>query len=179
MSGEAAPVVFACGSTTYPGPYEREVRRLTLEGNIVLEVGLLAGVFAGEAQGDAPGESGGEPLTDEQRRVLDKLHLRKVDVAEEVRVVNRAGDLDEAARRGILRALATGVPLSFTDEPHPTYVACVRPGCHAEDVFGCGGHAAVRQALRAGWKSVPSVGWLCPDCGEHDPRARPAGKGDL
>lgn len=168
----AAPVVFLCGSTRYPTPYEREERRLTLAGHLVLRVGPLS---PGGAAEDGPRS---ETVSKAQGRTLLQLHLLKVDLADEVRVVNPSGDLDEAARRGILRAVAAGKPLSFTDDPRPTLVRCIGTGCDARDVFGCGGVAAVGAALRAGWRSVPSVGWLCPSCAETDPGSRPGRKGD-
>lgn len=62
----------------------------------------------------APGEPGGS-VTDEQKVALDVLHLRKIDLADRVLVVNPGGYVGESTRREIAYARATGKPVSFTD----------------------------------------------------------------
>ncbi len=62
----------------------------------------------------APGEAG-EPVTDEQKTALAALHLRKIDLADRVLVVNPGGYIGESSRREIAYAHATGKPISFTD----------------------------------------------------------------
>ena len=73
-------------------------RELTLAGVIVV----------------APGEPD-EMVTDEQKTALDALHLRKIDLADRVLVVNPGGYVGESTRREIAYADATGTPVSFTD----------------------------------------------------------------
>ncbi|WP_437003897.1 hypothetical protein [Streptomyces sp. enrichment culture] len=63
----------------------------------------------------APGEADG-PVTDEQKAALDALHLRKIDLADRVLVVNPGGYVGESTSREIDYAHATGKPVSFT---HP------------------------------------------------------------
>jgi hypothetical protein len=62
----------------------------------------------------APGEAA-ESVTDEQKAALDALHLRKIDLADRVLVVNPGGYIGESTRREIAYADATGKPISFTD----------------------------------------------------------------
>ena len=62
----------------------------------------------------APGEADGV-ITDEQKTALDALHLRKIDLADRVLVVNPGGYLGESTSREIASAHATGKPVSFTD----------------------------------------------------------------
>ncbi|WP_245156018.1 hypothetical protein [Nocardioides sp. 503] len=62
----------------------------------------------------APGEAGG-PVTDEQKAILDSLHLHKIDLADRVLVVNPGGYVGESTGREIAHARATGKPVSFTD----------------------------------------------------------------
>ncbi len=62
----------------------------------------------------APDEAG-ELITDEQKAVLDALHLRKIDLADRVLVVNPGGYIGESTRREIAYARAGGKPVSFTD----------------------------------------------------------------
>ena len=62
----------------------------------------------------APGEADG-PVTDEQKTALDALHLRRIDLADRVLVVNPGGYIGESTSREIAYARATGKPISFTD----------------------------------------------------------------
>jgi hypothetical protein len=56
-----------------------------------------------------------ELITDEQKAALDALHLRKIDLADRVLVVNPGGYIGESTSREIAYAHATGKPISFTD----------------------------------------------------------------
>nr|WP_203644049.1 hypothetical protein [Streptomyces sp. SID14478] len=75
-------------------------RELTLAGVIVL----------------APGEAD-ESITNEQKTALGALHLRKIDLADRVLVVNPGGYIGESTSREIAYARAAGKPISFTDAP--------------------------------------------------------------
>lgn len=63
----------------------------------------------------APSEADESP-TPEQKALLDALHLRKIDLADRVLVVNPGGYVGESTRREIDYARAAGKPVSFT---HP------------------------------------------------------------
>ena len=54
-------------------------------------------------------------ITAEQKTSLDALHLRKIDLADRVLVVNPGGYVGESTAREIAYARATGKPVSFTD----------------------------------------------------------------
>ncbi len=71
-------------------------RSLTLAGVIVL----------------MPSEIDG-PITDEQKAALGELHLRKIDVADRVVVVNRGEHFGESTTREIAYANAAGKPVTF------------------------------------------------------------------
>lgn len=62
----------------------------------------------------APGEAD-EGISDEQKTVLDALHLCKIDLADRVLVVNPGGYVGESTSREIAYAHATGKPVSFTN----------------------------------------------------------------
>ncbi|MEK4241510.1 hypothetical protein NYE39_05840 [Janibacter sp. FSL W8-0316] len=47
--------------------------------------------------------------------MLDALHLRKIDLADRVLVVNPGGYIGESTRSEIAYAHATDTPVSFTD----------------------------------------------------------------
>ncbi|MBD0734279.1 hypothetical protein [Streptomyces sp. CBMA29] len=91
-------IVCVCGSTRFVDEMRAANRDLTFAGVIVV----------------APGEAD-ELITSEQKTALDALHLRKIDLADRVLVVNPGGYVGESTRREIAYAHATGKPISFTD----------------------------------------------------------------
>ncbi|WP_285663539.1 hypothetical protein [Actinorhabdospora filicis] len=99
---ERPEIVCVCGSIRFAEQMRAANRDLTFAGIIVL----------------APGEAGeaGEPITGEQKAALDALHLRKIDLADRVLVVNPGGYIGESTSREIAYAQAAGKPVSFT---HP------------------------------------------------------------
>ncbi|MGW7683417.1 hypothetical protein ACWGID_21960 [Kribbella sp. NPDC054772] len=78
-------------------------RELTFAGVIV----VAPGVF--------PRAGDQELITDEQKAALGALHLRKIDLADRVLVVNPGGYIGESTSREIAYARATGKPVSFTE----------------------------------------------------------------
>lgn len=62
----------------------------------------------------APGEADGT-ISDDQKTVLDALHLRKIDLADRILVVNPGGYIGESTSREIDYARAIGKPVAFTD----------------------------------------------------------------
>jgi len=91
-------IVCICGSARFVDEMRVANRELTLAGVIVV----------------APGEAGGL-VTHEQKAALDALHLRKIDLADRVLVVNPGGYIGESTSREIAYAHALGKPVSFTD----------------------------------------------------------------
>ncbi|MFD7532290.1 hypothetical protein ACFV8E_32625 [Streptomyces sp. NPDC059849] len=91
-------IVCICGSTQFVDEMRAVNRDLTFAGVIVL----------------APGEAD-ELITDKQKTALDALHLRKIDLADRVLVVNPGGYIGESTSREIDYAHAIGKPISFTD----------------------------------------------------------------
>lgn len=61
----------------------------------------------------APCEAG-HSVTEEQKRILDDLHLRKIDLADRIVVVNPEGYIGESTRREIAYAQAAGKEVAFT-----------------------------------------------------------------
>lgn len=90
-------IVCICGSARFAEEMRDANRDLTFAGVIVV----------------APGEAD-EAISVEQKALLDALHLRKIDLADRVLVVNSRGYIGESTRREIAYARATGKPVSFT-----------------------------------------------------------------
>lgn len=96
-------IVCICGSTRFVDHVHAANRDLTFAGSIVLAPGVF--VHADEQAA----------VTAEQKAALDELHLRKIDLADRVLVVNPGGYVGESTSREIAHARATGKPVSFTD----------------------------------------------------------------
>lgn len=92
-------VVCICGSARFVEEMRAANRELTFSGAIVL----------------APGEADGA-VSNEQKAALDALHLRKIDLADRILVVNPGGYVGESTNREIAYARSRGKPVSFT---HP------------------------------------------------------------
>ncbi|GAA0953518.1 hypothetical protein GCM10009554_57990 [Kribbella koreensis] len=96
-------IVCICGSIRFADEMQAANRALTIAGAIVLAPAV-------SARPD-------DPLTPEQKTALGALHLRKIDLADRVLVVNPGGYLGESTTREIAHARTTGKPISFTDPP--------------------------------------------------------------
>lgn len=92
-------IVCICGSSRFVDALREANRELTLRGVIVL----------------ASGEMNGR-VSEEQKAVLDALHLRKIALADRVIVVNPDGFVGESTSGEIAYARSAGKPVSFT---HP------------------------------------------------------------
>jgi predicted phosphodiesterase len=90
-------IVCLCGSLRFSTEFAAERTRLTLD---------LAIVLAPEAT-DAP------VLDPSLVRALGELHLRRIDLADEVRIVNPGSYIGEATRREIAYANALGKPVTY------------------------------------------------------------------
>ncbi|MGJ0390258.1 hypothetical protein [Microbacterium sp. CGR1] len=88
-------IVCICGSMRFVEEMRVVSRELTLAGVIVL----------------MPAEVGA-PITTEQKAALGVLHLRKIDLADRVVVVNQGEHFGESTTREIDYARAAGKPVS-------------------------------------------------------------------
>ncbi len=87
------PIICLCGSTRFAKEFMAVQFQETLKGKIVLTVGC----FPRKPDGSWDRMI----VTDEQKIKLDELHLRKIDLAEEVYVINVNGYIGESTRSEI------------------------------------------------------------------------------
>lgn len=106
---EPPRVVCLCGSTRFIEQFFRSGWAETLEGRIVLSVGVCL-----DHPGDEEGGHVGEALG--VNDMLDELHFRKIDLADDVLVLNLDGYIGKSTQREIAYAMATGKPVRFLDE---------------------------------------------------------------
>jgi len=101
-------VVCLCGSTRFKDAFDEANYRETMMGRIVLSVGFFM-----HASGNKHGEDIG--ATPEQKIALDELHKRKIDLADEVLVLNINGYIGESTRSEIEYAEAHKKPLRYLE----------------------------------------------------------------
>lgn len=96
-------VVTLCGSTKFKEQFIKAQKRLTLEGYIVISVGLF-------------GHSGDmEVWTEGTKTMLDDMHMRKIDMADEIFVINVGGYIGESTRREIDYAASKGMTIRYLE----------------------------------------------------------------
>lgn len=109
--GPVPKIVCLCGSTRFYEEFMRANYELTMAGHIVLSVGFYHHV-ASEVHGQGVGVE-----TDEQKIELDELHRRKIDLADEILVLNVGGYIGESTRSEIEYARLHGKPVQYFEEP--------------------------------------------------------------
>lgn len=95
-------VVCLCGSTRFWREYQEAQRSETLAGRIVLTVGFFVHAPEGEAEGEQVN------IPSQVKARLDQLHLRKIDLSDEILVLNRNNYVGESTRNEIQYAEKTG-----------------------------------------------------------------------
>lgn len=97
-------IITLCGSTRFKDEFMETQKRLTLEGNIVISVGLF-------------GHSGDDEVwTEGTKEMLDDMHKRKIDMADEIFVINVGGYIGSSTKSEIAYAEATGKTVRYLEE---------------------------------------------------------------
>ena len=103
-------VITLCGSTRFKDAFIETQKRLTLEGNIVISVGLF-----GHSGDNEVWDSMGECTLTKTKEMLDDMHKRKIDMADEIFVINVGGYIGSSTRSEIDYAVATGKPVHYLE----------------------------------------------------------------
>lgn len=121
---EKRKVVCLCGSTKFNEAYERANFDETLAGNIVLTIGVdMKSAFTElHFAGKSEAELG------EIKSSLDTLHFAKIDLADEILVLNVGGYIGESTRKEIKYAHEHDKSVRYLAEPEKIYVYKVVDG---------------------------------------------------
>lgn len=172
-------IVCLCGSTRFKAAFVDWNARLTERGYIVLSVGLC-----GQSQNVNP-----EP---ELKKRLDELHLRKIDVADEVFVMDVGGYVGESTVAEVKYATELGKPVRLLSQEQPDYKlpgeeaqASLRQQIEISENDDLRSMARVRDRRESTLELLRRVEWLpadpsfeirndevmtCPICLGHQPR---------
>ncbi len=97
------PIITLCGSTRFKDDFMRVQKELTLQGYIVISVGLF-------------GHSGDQEVWDERtKEMLDNMHKRKIDMAQAIYVINKNGYIGSSTRSEIEYAKAAGKEIYYME----------------------------------------------------------------
>ena len=96
-------VITLCGSTRFKEQFIEMQKKLTLEGNIVISVGAF-------------GHCGDNEVgTDGKKAMLDRMHLAKIDLADEIFVINVDNYIGDSTRNEIEYAKSKGKRVRFLE----------------------------------------------------------------
>ena len=96
-------VVTLCGSTRFKEEFFKAQKELTLQGCIVISVGLF-------------GHSGDDEVwTEGTKEMLDDMHKRKIDMADEIFVINVGGYIGQSTRSEIEYDEKNGIAVRYLE----------------------------------------------------------------
>ena len=103
-------VVTLCGSTRFKDEFMEAQKRLTLDGCIVISVGLF-----GHSGDNEVWENMDEGTLTRTKEMLDDMHKRKIDMADEIYVINVGGYIGDSTRSEIEYARETGKKVRYLE----------------------------------------------------------------
>lgn len=115
-AGERPKIVCLCGSTRFYQEFQVANYEETMAGRIVLSVGFYPD--STQHHETVGLTNAGYPMS--KKAELDELHLRKIDLADEVLVLNVGGYIGESTQREIAYAEAHGKPVRYLEPAVPS-----------------------------------------------------------
>ena len=104
-------VITLCGSTRFKDEFLRVQKELTLKGNIVISVGLFG--YSGDSE---VWENMDEGTLTKTKEMLDDMHKRKIDMADEIFVINVGGYIGDSTKSEIEYAKAHGKKVNYLED---------------------------------------------------------------
>lgn len=104
-------VITLCGSTKFKDEFLKAQKDLTLKGNIVISVGLF-----GHSGDFEVWENMDEGTLTKTKEMLDDMHKRKIDMADEIFVINVNGYIGDSTKSEIEYAIKTGKKVNYLED---------------------------------------------------------------
>lgn len=101
MAKHRYKIITLCGSTKFESDFIRERKRLTLAGNVVISVDVF---------GPADNIS--------MEIMLDDIHKQKIDMADEIFVINKDDYINLSTQNEINYAIVCGKPVKYMEKHH-------------------------------------------------------------
>ena len=103
-------VITLCGSTRFKDEFYKAQKELTLKGNIVISVGLF-----GHSGDSEVWDNMSEGTITKTKEMLDDMHKRKIDMADEIFVINKNGYIGDSTKSEINYAIQTGKKVNYLE----------------------------------------------------------------
>lgn len=103
-------IITLCGSTKFKDEFIKAQKDLTLKGNIVISVGLF-----GHSGDNEVWENMDEGTLTKTKEMLDDMHKRKIDLADEIFVINVGGYIGESTKSEIEYAKSAGKKVNYLE----------------------------------------------------------------
>lgn len=103
-------VITLCGSTRFKKEFMEAQKNLTLQKNIVISVGLF-----GHSGDEEVWENMDEGTLTKTKEMLDDMHKRKIDMADEIFVINVGGYIGDSTRSEIEYARKIGKKVNYLE----------------------------------------------------------------
>ena len=103
-------IVTLCGSTRFKEAFDNANYEETMKGNIVMSVGFFM-----HATGNRHAEHIG--ATPDQKVALDELHKRKIDISDQVLILNVDGYIGESTQSELNYAIKHGKEIRYLETP--------------------------------------------------------------
>lgn len=104
-------VVTLCGSTKFKEQFMKAQKELTLKGYIVISVGLF-----GHSGDQEVWENMDEGTLTKTKEMLDDMHKRKIDMADEIFVINFNGYIGDSTKSEIEYAKEHGKIINYLEK---------------------------------------------------------------
>ncbi|WP_349408533.1 DUF4406 domain-containing protein [Pseudalkalibacillus sp. SCS-8] len=93
-------VITLCGSTKFKKQFRETEASLTLQGHVVISLGFFE-------------QSEGIQITEEQEQLFKKIHFKKIDMADEIFVIDVDGYIGSSTSKEIEYANKTNKPIRY------------------------------------------------------------------
>ena len=103
-------VITLCGSTKFKDAFLKAQKDLTLKGNIVISVGLF-----GHSGDSEVWDNMDEGTLTKTKKMLDDMHKRKIDMADEIFVINVNGYIGDSTKSEIEYAKKHGKKVNYLE----------------------------------------------------------------
>lgn len=107
---KAYPVITLCGSTRFRKEFEKAQKELTLQGNIVISVGLF-----GHDGDNEVWENMDEGTQTRTKMMLDDIHKKKISMSDSIYVINPQGYIGSSTWSEICYAWMLGKRIEFME----------------------------------------------------------------
>lgn len=96
-------VITLCGSTKFKDDFEQVNRLLTLQGHVVISLGFFE-------------QNEGVELTEEQIELFKTIHFKKIDLSDEIFVIDVNGYIGQSTKGEIAYAKSKGKTIRYLSQ---------------------------------------------------------------